>query len=246
MKKIFKKIIQFYLKILSKIVLTRHKPEIIVIAGSTNKHTIKQEIKNILSDKFSIRTGPKHYNAEIGVPLTIFGLTSNSSKIKIWLKIILKATKIVLFDKTFPEKIILELGISHPNDMNYFLPIIDPKIVILTDITPKYLDNFGTLDNEAQEFAKIVKKIDEDGLLLLNYDDLRMRNLKKFARSKVLYYGRGEGSNFKASNIIIKNNKQEFNLRYNNINKKIVSNKFGLHYIYAQLITEAIKKYYNI
>lgn len=245
MKKVFKKIIQFYLKILSKIVLTRHNPEIIVIAGSTNKHTIKQEIKNILSDKFSVRTGPKHYNAEIGVPLTIFGLESNSSKIKIWISIISKATKIALLSKTFPEKIILELGISHPNDMDYFLQIINPKIIILTDITPKYLDNFGTLDNEAREFSKLIKQTDDNGLILLNYDDLRIKNLKKFAKAKTLYYGKGKGSNFRALNIITKNNKQEFSLKYDDEYKKIILNKFGVHYVYAKLVGEAIKKYYN-
>ncbi|MEA2089117.1 MAG: Mur ligase family protein [Patescibacteria group bacterium] len=246
MKKVFKKIIQFYLKILSVIVLKKHKPEIIVIAGSANKHTIKQELKNILSDKFSVRIGPKHYNAEIGVPLTILGLVSDSSEIKIWLPLIFKATKIALFSKTFPKKIILELGISHPNDMDYFLLILNPKIVILTDITPKYLDNFGTLDNEAREFAKLVKKTDNNGLVLLNYDDLRIKNLKKFTEAKALYYGKGKGSDFRALDITTENNKQIFNLKYNEQCKKIILNKFGVHYIYSKLVGEAIKKYYNI
>ena len=94
MKKIIKKIIQAYLKLLSKITLLRYQPEIIAVAGSTGKQPIKEEIYKTLKQKFTVRMAPKKYNAELGMPLAIFGLVADSSKINVWLKIIIKATQI--------------------------------------------------------------------------------------------------------------------------------------------------------
>lgn len=245
MRPLFKKIISFYLKVLSKIVLTRHKPDIIAIAGSTGKHSIKQEIASIFSDSFFVRTGPKKYNAKLGVPLTIFGLVAGSDRAGVWFNILLKATKIAFFSKEFPEKIIIELGISHPRDMQYFLSIIKPRIVILTNINTQYLDNFKNLDSIAEEYLRLVRSVDVNGSVILSNDDNRVKKLKRFCDAKVVTYGLRKGSDFRATHLIKNTDNQSFVLLYNDlsVNKKI--NRFGVHHVYAKLIGEIINKKIN-
>lgn len=246
MKKIIKKIIQFYLKFLSKIAIKRHKPEIIAIAGSTGKHTIKKRLNDSLSRKFSVRMGKERYNAEIGVPLTILGLVSDSNKASVWLPLIFKATKIALWGRNFPEKLILELGISRPKDTGYFLSIIKPHITILTNINNQYVDNFGNLDLIAEEYKQLVKATSKGGLVILNKDDLRIKKLNTFTDATVLYYGEGEGSDMMVTDIENKDHQQCFGIRFMGKENKIVSNKFGIHHIYGEAINLAVKNYYNI
>ena len=44
MKKIFKFIIERYLKFLTKIIIHRHRPLVVAVAGSSNKTFIKEQI----------------------------------------------------------------------------------------------------------------------------------------------------------------------------------------------------------
>ena len=57
MKTILKKIIQFYLKLLTKFVLWRHKPFVIAVAGSTNKTIVKEYILKFLREKYLLIGG---------------------------------------------------------------------------------------------------------------------------------------------------------------------------------------------
>ena len=50
MKIIFKIILQYYLKYITKLVLAIHRPTIIAIAGSTNKTFVKDEINRVLGE----------------------------------------------------------------------------------------------------------------------------------------------------------------------------------------------------
>ncbi|MBT4277542.1 hypothetical protein HOD96_02225 [Candidatus Falkowbacteria bacterium] len=246
MKQIIKKLIQCYLKFLSKAAILKYKPEIIAVAGSTGKHPIKEEINNLLKDKFKVRMAPKKYNAELGIPLAIFGLITNSNKISVWVKTIIRATKITIFTTKFPQKIILEIGISHPNDINYFLSIIKPQITVLTDINAQYLDNFGDLDKIALEYKKLVQGTKKDGLVLLNCDDLRIKNLHTFSNAKTIYYGQKEESDIKISDIKSENNKQLFTINYKDNQTSYSMDKFGIHHTRGKAVKQAIKNYYKI
>jgi UDP-N-acetylmuramoyl-tripeptide--D-alanyl-D-alanine ligase len=246
MKKIIKKLIQCYLKFLSKITISRYKPDIIAVAGSTGKHPIKEGLNDLLQNEFKVRMAPKKYNAELGIPLAIFGLVANSSKINVWLKIITKATQITLFSKDFPQKIILEIGISHPKDIDYFLSLIRPQITILTDINAQYLDNFGDLDKIALEYKKLIQNTKKNGLILLNCDDLRIKELYMFSDAKTMCYGQNKGSDIKISDIKSEDNKQLFTVDSKEGQTSHSMEKFGIHHARAKAVKEAVKNYYKI
>ena len=56
----FKRVVQFKLKWCAKIYLWRTKPKVIVIAGTTGRHWIKEAVKEVLEEKnFSVRVNEK-------------------------------------------------------------------------------------------------------------------------------------------------------------------------------------------
>ncbi|MFH0819848.1 MAG: Mur ligase family protein, partial [bacterium] len=227
MKKIGKKIAQYYLWCLAKFTLYRFRPSIIAVTGSTYRQVVKEEILKALEEKFRLRMSPKNYNAEIGVPMSILGITIDKGSKLSWLKLLLfEAPKIAFGNKKFPEKLILELAIDKPKDMDYLLTLIKPEVVAITNITNEYIDNFGSLDKIAKEYLKLIKQAPNNGLALLNYDDLRLKELSH-VKPQAITYGLTNEAKFYPQEIEHLNSGQSFKLK---INDKILSfqlNKFG-------------------
>ncbi len=242
MKSILKPILKYYLKIITKLVLFFKKPTIIAIAGSSNKTFTKQEIKKtLIGEGINVRANPKNFNTEIGLPLSILHLPSGYNEYKKWLPAILKAPKI-LFQKNFPQYLVLSLGTSDPGDMKYLLTIVKPKISIITDITQRYLESFSDMDKLVKEYELLAQKTDPNGFLVLNYDNFRVRSLNKKTKAKVKFFGFHEKSDFRVLN---KEKKIEGELIETTLNPglKIQIGKFGKHNIYAYLISQIIKQY---
>jgi UDP-N-acetylmuramyl pentapeptide synthase len=252
----FKTILRLHLKLWTKIVLARHKPEIIAIAGSTNKTTVQQAITGALKDKFKIRSNPKYYNTEIGLPLAVLNLFSGYSSYFQWLKIIFQTFFVSLFSHDFPDKLVLQLGVDRRGDMDYLLSIIKPKIAVITEICPIYKESFisensaFSLDLLAGEYAKLIQALPPDGLCLLNNDDERVRGLAKFSKAKILFYGQKQGSDYQVFDIKQIEDGQKFKIKYSSAIKpqmqeqQFFLKRFGLHHIYAFLISLAVKNHY--
>ncbi|MCG2690768.1 hypothetical protein L6249_01715, partial [Candidatus Parcubacteria bacterium] len=135
-----KKIIQFKLKILAKMILAKYKPDVIGITGSVGKTSAKEAVYTALASKFNARRNIKNYNNEIGLPLTVIGVDSPGKSIFGWSAVFLKALKLILIkDVNYPRILILEMGVDRPGDMDYLNSIVKCKIGIVTLIGPVHL-----------------------------------------------------------------------------------------------------------
>lgn len=239
MNNILKKIVKFILKWLAKIYLWRTRPYVVIIAGTTSRHWIKEAIIEELKNKsLNSRGNRKNFNAEIGLPLSILDLPSGEGGFGSWLKIILQAIKIITnYRLRTINYLVLEMAIDRPEDMDYLLSIVKPNVVALTTITMIYRENFEDLSEIALEYRKLVKALPKDGLLLLNFDDQRIRNLSKFASCRVLTYGLSEGADYQAKNIKKIMTGQQFEIK----GALIKINRFGNHHIYAKITAYAIR-----
>ncbi len=196
-----RRILQYILKILAKIVLWKYQPEIVGVTGSVGKTGTKEAIYQVLKKEFKIRRNMRNYNNEIGVPLTILGLETAGRSIMAWLKNFLKAISIILTDKDYPEILILEMGVDKPGDMKYLLDFIPVKIGVITAIGqfPVHLEFFPEKDKLIQEKALLVKSLTKKGLAVLNYDDLSVREIgdQLSSGAPVIYYGMGQAADLK-------------------------------------------------
>lgn len=242
MKKVFKKILQYYLKYLAKLVLFIYRPTIIAIAGSVNKSFVKNEIKEKLDGSMTIRANPKSFNTEIGLPLAILNLSSGYNSYSAWLPVIFKSFS-SLWQKNFPQLLILELGTSDPGDMKYLLSIVRPKISVITDVTQRYLESFEDVNELLDEYKTLIKKTNKNGLVLLNCDNEKIKNISKLARARVEYFGFGDEALWQALEARTEESGQTVKVKHNNGITQYKIKKFGRHHVYSLLISLAVNDY---
>lgn len=81
-----------------------------------------------------------------------------------------------------------------------------PKAEIILNIDNDHLDYFKTFENIKNAFAKYVKLLPNDGLLILNADDENCLNLRKLTSAKIVTYGiYNQEADFIAKNITFDN-----------------------------------------
>lgn len=200
-----KQIAQFILKILAKIVLAKYRPEIIGITGSLGKTSAKEAITAVLSAKFGIRSNIKNYNNEFGLPLTILGINSPGRSLTGWLGVLARALGLIIFkDKSYPQILILEMGVDKPGDMDYLNSIISPQVAVLTMIGVSHLENFGTQLKLAAEKKKIFDNLDKAGWAIVNADNEKIREMIPDLKHKTLSYGLDQSADVRAVNVVFK------------------------------------------
>ena len=124
-----------------------------------------------------------------------------------------------------------------------------PKSEIILNIDNDHLDYFKNLENIKTSFAKYVALLPEDGLLVLNGDDINCKGLNKFTSAKCLTYGiENESNNFIARNISFnKNGFPTFDVYFNNNFYKTINLSIpGSHNIMNALACIALCHHYEI
>ncbi|HCX27906.1 MAG TPA: hypothetical protein DHI91_02075 [Candidatus Portnoybacteria bacterium] len=188
MKVICRFILQYYLKYLTKLVLVVRRPLVVAVAGSANKAFFKEKIKESLRlTGLAVRSNPKNFNTLVGLPLAILDLPSGYHSYRGWLPIIFRSP-LALWQRGFPKVLVLEFGVSDPGEMKKLLAIVKPKMAVITGITQRYLEAFSDVDELVGEYEYLVKKVAKKGLVVLNYDNARLRVVAKQARARVKFF----------------------------------------------------------
>lgn len=182
------KILLFFLRFFSKLIIERHKPYVIWVTGTVGKTTqttyITRFLKEIYDEK-SVWASKYHYNGEYWLPLTIIGAKTGGKNPFLWIWVFIKAF-LTLF-RPYPRYLILEYGIDHPGEMEYLLSIVKPHITILTPVAPNHLEQFGSL--EAYRDAKLLLPKNAKEIAIVH------DSLTEFIEGeKVFYYGKKIGS----------------------------------------------------
>lgn len=246
MKPVFKILLKYYLKCLAKLVILIHKPVIIAVSGSTNKTFAKNEIKKVLEEKgVNVWADSKSFNTEIGLPLAILRISSSGyNSYRNWLPVIVSSL-IAICRKSYPEVIILELGVSRAGDMRYLLSIVKPKIAVVTDITQRYLESFSGMSCLVGEYKCLVKCVPEDGLVILNADNLRIKELEKMAKASTETFGEGKNASWMLADMQRNPIGDIIKIENGNNTNIIQLKSFGKHNAYAHIISFIISKNYD-
>ncbi len=199
----FKTILVYLLRVLSKRVVGKYNPDVVGITGSIGKTSAKEAAAAALSARFNVRWNVKNYNNEIGVPLTIIGLEKSPGKsILGWLEVFSQALHLLLVRaQNYPDILVLEMGADKPGDIKYLTEIAPCKVGVLTFIAHAHTEFFKTIKKIAQEKRVIISRLPADGYAVLNYDnDLVMENRDK-TKAEVITYGYKDGADLRASDI---------------------------------------------
>lgn len=241
MKIFFKIIIRIYLKLLTKVVLWRHKPFIVAIAGTSNKTFVKEVILNELGRSPQVRGNPKSFNTEIGLPLAVLFLPSGYSSVFKWADVLLTGTCISFFARKFPKVLVLEMGVSRDGDMDYLLSLIRPDISVITGIDESlYCSNQGRQEI-AKEISKLAITTPKDGLIIVNGDNAKLKQLVRVANSRKVFFGQSGKVEARIEKIENHGSSQVFELNYLDKIEKIEIERHGYHHIEAKVIAVIIK-----
>jgi len=203
-KKFLLKILQWFLKNLAKLTISKYEPAVIGVTGNTGKTSTKEAIRLVLASAGRrVRSSLKNFNNELGLPLGIIGDWDNTEGVLFWPKVLITAVFQLLFKrKTYPEILILEYGVDKPGDMKYLLDIAKPTIGLITAIgeVPVHVENFAGPEDIIREKVKLIRELPATGFAILNADDPVVLGLEDETRGHVITFGFGENAGFRISN----------------------------------------------
>lgn len=201
MKAFFKRTVTYILTRQAAWLLRRHKPTIIAITGSVGKTTTKDAIFAAIKNSVRARKSEKSFNSDIGVPLTILGLSNGWNNPFLWAKNIIDGFFTAAFSREYPEVLVLETGIDRPGDMSALTAWLKPNIVVLTRLpsVPVHVEFFATPEAVVAEKMKLVSALRPDGVLIYNHDDDIIKTQLENVLQKQIGYSRYLPSTFTAS-----------------------------------------------
>jgi UDP-N-acetylmuramyl pentapeptide synthase len=164
-----------YLQALARIFLRRKKPLVIAIAGSRGKTVIKRVLGELLAARYRVRTNPRSYNTEIGLPLAVLDLELETQRPLKVLWTLVRAAWIALCSTEQPEILVLELGVRQPGDMQQLLRTVHPDIAVLTNLTPSYSTDLEFLRTLQEEIRVLCRELGPRCHFLVDGDDPLLR-----------------------------------------------------------------------
>lgn len=193
------------------------------VTGSVGKTTTVSACQAVLSQQF----------ATISTLDTVKGVPNLDTVFSLPMTILRANHKV--------EKIVLELGVEYPGEMDFYLTLVQPATAIVTRIANAHSEYLGDLEDIAREKGKLLEQLPQAGFAILNYDDLVVRKLSESTQAKVLYFGTdSKNCNVWASDIKIKDFSLEFGLHFGVERVSIKSKLLGLHFVYPLLAASAL------
>jgi UDP-N-acetylmuramoyl-tripeptide--D-alanyl-D-alanine ligase len=246
------KILHYILKIISRSILKKYKPDVIGITGSVGKTSCKEAVHGILAGNFNVRKNIKNYNNEIGVPLTIIGANSGNRSLIKWCVVICKGIGLILKrDYLYPEILILEMGADKPGDIQYLLSFVKCKIGILTAVSDAHIEFFGTQNRIAAEKRFIISKLAKDSWAIVNKDNELAWQQRIHTKANVMSFGIHNETAVCAEDTILLSREGELGLNFKlhhqgTVVPVFLPNIISQQHIYAILAGVAVGVIYNI
>ena len=222
---------------------------VVAVTGSVGKTSTKDLIASVVSQKYNTLKTKGNYNNEIGLPLTILGLTDE-------------------------EAMVVEMGMNHFGEIRKLTNIAKPTVAVITNIGTAHIGNLGSRENILKAKLEILEGLQGNTVVINNDNDL----LYKWANENkdkynIITYGIKNKSKYMATDIksfedksefkvvcekneSISDSKQDVNMALKQdiitaeeegINNKIVTVPVGgEHFILNSLCAIAVGEYLNV
>jgi len=208
-KSFFRYLIVITLRFEASFVLRRYHPKIVAVTGSVGKTSTKDAIALALQAVTSVRQSPKSYNSEIGVPLTILGLSNAWWNPIGWLKNIFYGLRLIIFRTSYPEWLVLEIGADRVGDIQSLGRWLSPDIAILTSLpkVPVHVEFFSSPQALFEEKGVLLAATKSNGTIIINEDDEQIKIIlnkliaqKKLEGRKIIRIGWSKSADIRVEN----------------------------------------------
>lgn len=142
---------------------------VVGITGSNGKTTVKEMAAAILSVNGNTLFTQGNLNNDIGVPLTLLRLNEQH------------------------RYAVIEMGANHPGEIEYTSQYVQADVAIITNVGAAHIEGFGSVDGVAQAKGEIIRTLKQDGVAILNRDDVYFDYWQSIAGSrKIISFGLDE------------------------------------------------------
>ena len=150
------------LKALQELALTHRKRlgiPVIGITGTNGKTTTKELVTAVLSKSFNVLATQGNLNNSIGVPLTVLQMRPEH------------------------QLAVIEMGASHPGDINELVNVCDPDFGLITNVGMAHLLGFGSFEGVMKTKGELYDYLRaKDGEIFLNLGNAHLTEMAKGMR----------------------------------------------------------------
>jgi len=151
--------------------------KVVAVTGSVGKSTTKEMISAVLEGAYRVSKTPANHNNDIGMPMAVLGMDEST------------------------EVAVLEMGMNHFGEIEYLSKIGQPDVAVIINIGTMHIEFLGSQEGIRRAKMEIVEGMTDKGLLLLNGDDVLLRNLDRQPQQRITYFGQSEGCNILGSQV---------------------------------------------
>ncbi len=155
----------------------RRRAKVIGVTGSVGKTTTKELIAAVLGSRYPLLKNEANYNNEIGLPLTLLGLTHRH------------------------RRAVLEMAMRAPGEIRTLCEIARPGVGVVTNVGPSHLERLGSLEAIAGAKAELLESLPPHGFAVLNGDDPLVLAMAGRTRARPLSYGTSPDADVRATEI---------------------------------------------
>ena len=149
------------------------------VTGSAGKTTAKNMLQAVLGRAGVTLATEGNFNNELGVPLTLAGLTPDT------------------------EFAVLELAAGKPGDIAHLCAFVRPTVAVLLNVAPAHLAHYDSLDAIADTKGAILDGLPENGLAVVNGDQpWSARWCERVRHARCVTFGLGSDNDYRAEQIV--------------------------------------------
>lgn len=190
---------------------------VIGITGSVGKTTSKELVAEVLSQRYATFKSSGNYNNEIGLPLNMLGIREEH------------------------ERAVLEMGFYVIGEIEFLAEIARPQVGVVTNIGTVHAERAGSQEAIYKGKAELVRSLPEDGVAVLNYDDLLVRRMADESRARVFFYGLDAAADLWADEVEgLGLDGVRFRLHYQNETLHVRIPMIGRHSVHTALRATAV------
>jgi UDP-N-acetylmuramoyl-tripeptide--D-alanyl-D-alanine ligase len=169
---------------------TQFKGQLIGVAGSNGKTTVKEMIAAILSQRGPCLSTRGNLNNHLGVPMTLLRLDDSHASA------------------------VIEMGANRRGDVEQLVQIARPGIGLITNAGAEHLEGFGSLEGAARAEGEMVAGLPAGGTAVINADDAYASLWRASTLARVVSFGLRHEADFYAEALRFEVNEQQFATRF--------------------------------
>lgn len=249
MRGVARSIIVSLLTALTRQILRKYRPQIVMVTGSVGKTSTKDAIAAALANSIYLRASKKSYNSEFGLPLTVIGKETAWGSPAGWLSILLEGLALLLFPSHYPKLLVLEVGADKPRDLKKLLAVATPDVVVVTKLpeVPVHVEAYeGPAEVREEEFSPAYA-LRHGAPLIIATEDEHAQALAKGIHATISTYGYADAADVCIKNAAFTDDGMQATLSIDGAEHAVIApGVIGTQQLYAPAAAIAVARVLNV